>query len=379
MKILVVTPYFFPKIGGVENYVYHTSKGLKDKYHNDVIVLTSNHIDKHFKVEHFENIIIYRLPYWFKLSNTPINPFWFIQIKYIIKKIKPDLIIAHSPVPFLADLVILTNKNIPIILTYHCGSLKKEKGFIINIFLSFYEKYILQYIISKVDYLICSSDFVRNKFLQKYKSKSTTITPGVDVRIFKAPQNMNNNHLSVLYVGRIDISSEWKGLSYLLDSFAMVHKVFPQSRLSIVGDGDGLANQIQYAEKLHIRTSVDFLGALQGKKLAEQYQKSTLLVLPSITEAESFGIVLIEAMACKKPVIGSNVGGIPYVIDDHMDGILVPPKDSFTLAKKIIQILQNPDLARRMGQNGYDKVVNNYTWNSKIISIQNLIQTMIHK
>src|SRR3989344_789930 len=119
-KIMVVTPYFYPKIGGLENYAFNISKGLK-KYGWEVVVITSNHESNTYKEEIIEGMKIYRLPRQFKLSNTPISFKWKEQIKDIIQKEKPNVINAHSPVPFIADVSarIAHKLNIPFILTYH--------------------------------------------------------------------------------------------------------------------------------------------------------------------------------------------------------------------------------------------------------------------
>src|SRR3989344_8783646 len=104
-KIMFVTPYFYPKIGGLENYAYNIAKGLKKKYDWEVVVVTSNHEQPHkYKEEKIDGMKVYRLPRWFKVSNTPINPMWYFMIKKIIKKERPNIINAHTPVPFMADM-----------------------------------------------------------------------------------------------------------------------------------------------------------------------------------------------------------------------------------------------------------------------------------
>src|SRR3989344_5387095 len=139
MKLMVVAPYFYPKIGGMENYAYNISKGLKEKYGWDVVIVTSNHVEKKYKEENLSGMKVYRLPYWFKISNTPINPFWYFELKKIIEKEKPQVINAHTPVPFMVDIsALISNKNI-LFITYHMGSMLKNK-FISDIFIHFYEK-----------------------------------------------------------------------------------------------------------------------------------------------------------------------------------------------------------------------------------------------
>src|SRR3712207_4234978 len=104
MKLMIIAPYFYPKIGGLENYAYNIALGLKKKFKWNIVVVTSNHVEKKYKEEKINGLKIYRLPYLFKLSNTPINPFWYFQIREIIKKENPDVINAHTPVPFISDI-----------------------------------------------------------------------------------------------------------------------------------------------------------------------------------------------------------------------------------------------------------------------------------
>src|SRR3989338_4119208 len=113
-KLLMVTPYFYPKIGGLENYAFNISKGLKEKYNWEIVVITSNHENTGYQEETINGIKIYRLPRWFKVSNTPINPMWYWQIKDIIKKENPNVINAHSPVPFIADMAAKAAKSLGI-------------------------------------------------------------------------------------------------------------------------------------------------------------------------------------------------------------------------------------------------------------------------
>src|SRR5437667_4672077 len=112
-KIIIVTPYFYPRTGGLENYAFNIAKGLKKKNRWNVTVITSNHLGNKKTKEFIEGIKIYRLPILFKISNTPINPMWYFDIKKIIFEEKPDVINAHSPVPFIADITASVSAEIP--------------------------------------------------------------------------------------------------------------------------------------------------------------------------------------------------------------------------------------------------------------------------
>jgi glycosyltransferase involved in cell wall biosynthesis len=255
--------------------------------------------------------------------------------------------------------------------------MKKEHATLLNILIGIYEKYVLRTVINKTDYLVCTSDYVRNVFLKEFLSKSVTITPGVDMDTYRPAHNNSKSEPSILYVGRVDKTSRWKGI--LIDSMNSVIKSVPAATLSIVGDGDDLTHYKKYVEKLGLRQHVYFYGKLTGTDLVSRYQKSDVLVLPSTTDTEGFGMVLIEAMACKKPVIGSRVGGIPSVIKHGKNGFLVPPGNAEALADSIVRILHHPSLARKMGEAGFAMVKRIYTWDIQVEKTKKVIERVYKK
>jgi len=233
MKEMVVAPYFYPKIGGLENYAYNISKGLKDKYGWEIVVITSNHEEKKDRKEEIiDGIKIYRLPFWFKISNTPINPIWYFQIKNIIKKEKPDVINAHTPVPFISDVTARVCGDIPFILTYHTGAMMLKGKLLEDLLIRFYESFILKATLKKAKKIICSSDFVRLGFLKDYANKTITITPGVDLNRFK--HKISNFKNKILFVGNLKKVEKYKGLEYLLSAVNIIKKNIKDVKLTVV-------------------------------------------------------------------------------------------------------------------------------------------------
>ena len=376
MKIMMVAPYFYPKIGGMENYVFNISKGLKEKYGKKIVVITSNHKEKKYIEEEIEGIKIYRLPIWFKISNTPINPLWLFYIYRIIKKEQPDIINVHSPVPYISDITSIVSGKIPFITTYHSGSMIKEKN-ILNFLIFLYESFLLMFLFKKSINIICySPDYIKRN-LKKYGMKVKYIPPGVDMNIFK-PSNQKNTN-DVLYVGRIEKNSDWKGIKYLLEAILIVKQTKSDISLRLIGSGDRIEYFKKYTKKIGIDKNVKFIGVKTNKDLSKEYQLSSVTVLPSVTESESFGIVLIEAMACKKAIIGSNIGGIPYVINNKINGFLTEPKNSKQIAKAILKIISNRNLTRKLGENGYKKVKKDFTLENQVKRTHELFTTIYEK
>lgn len=369
MKLMVVAPYFYPKIGGMENYAWNISKGLKDKYGWEIIVITSNHEEKQDKIETISGIKIYRLSYWFKLSNTPINPYWFFQIKKIIKKEKPDIINAHTPVPFISDITALVKNKIPYVLTYQNDLVKDSK--LLNTICKAYYFFLGNFTLKSSHNIITSSELYAktSPYLKTHSNKIKVIYPGVNInnnRNKKSELINKQKEKTVLFVGQLDKTHSHKGLDYLIKAILQVSSKIDNVRLLVIGKGNYIDHYKNLAQKIGVDKKIDFLGFVSDDIISKYYNLSDVVVLPSYNEAEGFGMVLIEAGVFKKPVIGTNVGGIGFVIDHNKTGLLVEPKNSEQLANAIIKILMNEELAKQFGENGYEKVINNFTWDRQI-------------
>lgn len=381
-KIMMVCPYFYPRRGGVENYVLNISKGLSRDYKWQVVIITSSENKTLYKEEDLEGIKIYRLPYWFKLSNTPINPLWYFGIKKIIDTEKPDIINAHTPVPFISDLsALLAHKyKIPFILTYQ-NDLTKESQFL-NLIIKVYYKLFGIRTGTFADKIITSSDFYARKsfFLKKFIDKVKVVSPGVDLGFYNSikPGNDLKNRYKrkkiVLFVGQLDRTHAHKGLNILIESLSIVKKSINDLSLVVIGKGDMADNYKIQAKESGIGQSVEIINDADDKMLVRYYKLSDIVVLPSISDSEGFGMVLIEAGACKKPVIGSDIGGIPGVIENMENGILVKPGDPQKLADYIILLLSNTQLAKKLGSTRYKMVMEKFTWEKKVKETHKLLK-----
>jgi D-inositol-3-phosphate glycosyltransferase len=221
-------------------------------------------------------------------------------------------------------------------------------------------------IVGSVDRIVASSDHERDALAERYgarRERVVVIPCGVDLQLFQ-PGNRDQARAAlgvsgdvVLFVGRMD---PIKGLDVLLRAVALLHER-PNLTLLVVG-GAGTEEELrlnrELVARLHLEERVQFRGAVPQEELPRYYNAANVCVIPS--HYESFGLVAVEALACGTPVVGSLVGGLPTVIHDGVNGLLVPWRQPEAFAERIEQLLVDPGLwasfASRARQSvlGYD-------------------------
>lgn len=343
--LLLITPYFWPAIGGLEHYAQTIAQGLKRLGWN-VHVVTSG---KHTETVAHEGLTIHRLKTDITFFNTPIGWSWRRAIKRLIIELKPDVINLHAPVPSMAIAGWLAAGNTPVVVTYHAGSMRKGK-MAADVPIWLFEQLVLPRLLKKARSIIASSDFVKKSFLQSWKAKTDVVTPGVNHQRFTPLDKPKLHHpRKLVFVG--DARDPRKGLPVLLQAL----KQIPDCQLEVIGQAPMVSQQ-----------RVIYRGQLTGMKLVEAYQSADIVILPSTTNAESFGMTLLEAMACGRPVIGSDIGGIPTLVQDGVNGLLVNANDTDALADAIERLIHNEKLATKLGQAGRQTAVDSYSWDSRI-------------
>lgn len=361
--ILVTAPYFPPHSGGLERYASEISQRLNKTAEWHVVVLTSGEKKEKDRVDELDGLTVHRLALDFRVSNTPFAFSWLYKVWQIIKRTNPDLINIHTPVPGIGDLAALYGGKRPIVVTYHAGSMRKGR-LMPDVLIWLYEHGPLQCLLHRANKVICSSDFVRFGLLKSFCAKSSTITPGVDAELFKpAPQNRELRP-TVLFVASLGAAEQHKGLAKLIDAIQIVKATIPDVQLTVVGDGDMRETYIRSAKEKGLERNAVFRGKLDGTELALEYQKAHVFVLP--TSNDSFGMVITEAMATGLPVISTNIGGIPSVVDEGITGFLVAQNDAQCLAERISHVLRNPALGTALGEEARKKVVLSYSWDDRV-------------
>lgn len=369
MKVVVATPYYPPHAGGVEVYTSSIAAHLK-KRGWDVCVITTGETPGKTTVSEQDGMRVYRLGYRFKLSNTPVGLGWRRQIERILRQEKPDVINAHTPVPYFADVIERLRGTIPFVLTYH-NDIVKER-FPGNLLAKLTHFFLVAGTLRRANRIIATSHYYaeRSRPLQPYKHKLSIVPPGVDTTVFTPQANAGDvtqahpGKRLVLFVGSLQKAQDYKGIEELIKSMVKVRAEVPNARLIVVGEGDGLASYQQIAYEAGLKDDVAFVGHKSHAELAAYYAAADVAVLPSTNKTEGFGMVLVEASACGTPVIGANIGGIPFAIKENETGLLVPPRDEQALAKAIVTVLTDTALAKKLGDGGAARSKALFDWHT---------------
>ncbi|MBD3258543.1 glycosyltransferase [candidate division GN15 bacterium] len=152
------------------------------------------------------------------------------------------------------------------------------------------------------------------------------------------------------------------GPEVLLSALAQVHRQLPEIRLTMAGEGELTEALKHQAGELGLTDAVDFVGFVDNRRIYSLLQEHHIMVMPSIMESESFGVAVLEAGACARPVIASRVGGVPEVVRDGETGLLVEPGDVRGLAQAIIGLAEDRGRCAAMGAAGHAFVREAYSW-----------------
>ena len=354
-------------LGGSEIAAYYLATNIAKKGHEVHIFTTS--IDRQDCLDKYENINIHRYGKSFRVGEYNIS--YGLFHKPLKQQLDLDIIHAHLSVKIdgLAALLHAKKKKIPFIVTHHADT-NIYSGFIHKTHVVyFFSSYIVKKCFSHANIIISPSEcyIEESRFLGKYRDKIVVIPNGINVDEFDIvfSKEQCREKLGMPLDGKIILFLSGlvppKGPDVLLKAMLKILKNIPDAKLVFVGSG-GMGEELKrLSKKLGIVKYVKFAGFVGDVlKKALYYKSADVFVLPSIG-LESFGIVNLEAMACGVPIVASKIGGVPDVVKDGENGLLVPPRDSEALANGIIHLLENKDVREKMGKNGREKV-KEYSW-----------------
>ena len=280
------------------------------------------------------------------------------QLKKICAEFQPDIVHAH----YASSYGLL-------------GSFLKHKSYFISVWGSdifdfpndsFIKKAIITRNLRKAK-VLCSTSEVMARETKKYTNKDVHVVPfGVDTHHFH-PTNKEINPDQLVF-GIVKTLEDKYGISYLIRAFDLLLKSDPskQHTLLIVGGGSKEQELKALVNQLHLTASVHFSGSINHEDVPDYFNKMDIVVIPSILHSESFGVAAVEASACEKPVIVSNVGGLPEVVLDEVTGLVARPKDAEDLFEKMKILAESPEKISKFGQAGRKNVLEKYEWSKNV-------------
>jgi len=239
---------------------------------------------------------------------------------------------------------------------------------------SFIKKLIIKRNLRKAK-VICSTSEVMARETNKYTNKPVHVVPfGVEIDHFKSTGKAINS--DQLVFGIVKTLEDKYGISYLIDAFDLLLKSDPSKKhqLLIVGGGSKERELKEQVSRLNLMEHVTFVGPVQHSEVPSYFNLMDVVVIPSTLDSESFGVAAVEASACEKPVIVSNVGGLPEVIIENKTGLVAQPKNAQHLFEKMKILVDSPEKIAEFGKAGRANVIEKYTWSDNVLTMIDLYQ-----
>jgi glycosyltransferase involved in cell wall biosynthesis len=314
---------------------------------------------------------------WLTIGNGAFMPQLFAYIKSF------DLVHLHYPffgVHTVVALACLVFRK-PLVLHYHMdaqvsgwrGWLVKFKRSTIDVILLHQARVVIG---SSQDYL--DNSYI-GRFVSSHQAKIRILPFGVDPKLY-SPSNFKKSE--VLFVGALDQAHYFKGVPVLLEAISkMVNSnEWPAGfGVQIAGDGDLRVSFEQAIRDLKLTNIVYFSGKISDEALRVAYREATVLVLPSTTRGEAFGLVLIEALSSGTPVIASNLPGVRTVFHDGVEGLLVEPGDVSSLMTALKKALLDDAWHMEASLAGRKLTLEKYSWPKQAENLKKIYEDCLSK
>jgi glycosyltransferase involved in cell wall biosynthesis len=292
-----------------------------------------------------------------------------------------DVIVAQSPYEGLSAALVrlisrLLGRRVALVTEVHGDWEESPLLYRTVPFSGLYRKFLMglsRWVLRHSDVVRAISSFTEEKVRRIVSEKPVIVFPTyTDIELFleKPSDLINLEEAMVLFVGALVYL---KGVHRLLEAMAEVRRKQPQACLVIIGQGDYQDELEHRAESLGLTEAVEFIPPMSQAALRDYMRRCRLLVLPSLSEG--LGRVLIEAMACGRPVVGTRMGGIPDLIQDGVNGYLIPPDEVAPLADRITYLLAHPGEAAEMGARGRAFVTETFSTDEYVAGYRQVFET----
>ena len=366
LRVVQIGKYYPPHIGGIETHLQALCDGLKESHDMQVFVAGDRRRDVDTIVD---GVAVHRLGIQFKIAGAPVCP----SMPWKIRRAGADIVHIHLPNPAGVLALLASGYRGPLVATWHSDVVRQRR--LAKMFEPIQRRFL-----ANCDALIATSpNYVESSpDLSRLRKRTVIIPYGIAVEEFRdspasalAIRSARSGPL-LLAVGRFVY---YKGFEFLIRAMKQV-----EATLLLIGDGP-LLNPLQnLANELGLASRIEFLGEMQPREVVPYYHAADLFVLPSIARSEAFGIVQLEAMACGKPVVNTDLAsGVPFASRDGVTGLTVEPANADALAIAVNRLFADPQLRIKYGEAARRRVQSEFTIDVMVQRIRDLYEAVLDR
>ena len=369
IKILLISPTCFPSKGGIQSYIKNVLFCLKE--YVDIDILTSNIGFKKFDKKIIDGFLIQEVPAIAPNDSFYISPWLVNFFKKIVKNY--DIVHFHGYHNLFPLVMFFAGKK-PIVMTphYHTKPKKRTRDLLFKIYNLIFGRFLF----SRSNHIIVNNKISKGVLLKQFKicpSKITILHEGVinHCRYSKTKKGRINNP-NFLYVGRFERN---KGIFRVLEVFTRISRKYKEATLNFVGSGTEKENLLRLIKMKKLEKKVKIYSNIPDSELSKLYCKADIFLM--LSDYESFGIALAEAIASGIPSIGVNRGGVVEYAINRENCLLVNNPDEYEQINQLTQeLIENDKLRNKISKNGI-KLIDNFSWKKNALLTLKIYKKLI--
>jgi glycosyltransferase involved in cell wall biosynthesis len=380
MHILHLYKDYYPVLGGIENHIRLLAEAQVRRQHQVTVLVTSR--DRRTVEENLNGVRVIKAGRLATVASTPLSP----ALVGLLQAQQPDIVHLQAPYPVGEIAHWLVSRKRPYIVSYQADINRLSQRLIMLA----YGPLFISILRHAAAVLATSPNFAAHSpYLQRVADRIVIVPLGIDTDRFSprsaaAPSPAGPpggagplggaEPLTLLYVGQL---RHYKGVADLLQALSLI-PLSKRPRLLLSGNGPMRAEWEALSQSLNLQSHATFLGNVPEPDLPALYRSADIFVLPSTSRAESFGMVLVEAMASGLPCLTTEIAsGNSYVVQDGVTGLVVAPRSPAALAQALTRLIEDPALRAQMGQAGRERALREFTRDTMVDRVDKVYRTVL--